>query len=89
MCENMYIFLTHVIFYNIVFKGECYPQNYRIQHLKLLICRKSSKGKTGVKLSFKACVRYFLSNFHFSPNDNPSKTMENVFLFHLKSSFRS
>ena len=37
---------------------------------------------------FKACVSYFLSNFYFSPNDNPSKAMKNV-LFHLKSSFRS
>ena len=27
----------------------------------------------------KACVRYFLSNFYFSPNDSPSKTMKNVF----------
>ena len=38
---------------------------------------------------FKACVRYFLSNFYFSPNDSPSKTTKNIFLFHLKSSFRS
>ena len=37
-----------------------------------------------VGLLLKACVRYFLSNFYFSPNDSPSKT----FLFHLKSSFR-
>ena len=29
----------------------------------------------------KACVRYFLSNFYFSPNDSPSKTMKNVFYF--------
>ena len=30
---------------------------------------------------FKACVCYFLSNFYFSPNDSPSKTMKkNVFL---------
>ena len=38
---------------------------------------------------FKACVCYFLTNFYFSPNDSPSKTMKDVFLFHLKSSFRS
>ena len=37
----------------------------------------------------KACIRYFLSNFYFSSNDSPSKTMNNIFLFHLKSSFRS
>ena len=30
---------------------------------------------------FKACVCYFLSNFYFSPNDRPSKTMKNVFYF--------
>ena len=30
---------------------------------------------------FKACVRYFLRNFHFSPNDSPSKTMKDVFYF--------
>ena len=29
----------------------------------------------------KACVCYFLSNFYFSPNDGPSKTMKNVFDF--------
>ena len=27
----------------------------------------------------KACVRYFLSNFYFSPNDSPSKTIKDVF----------
>ena len=37
-------------------------------------------------LFFKACVRYFLSNFYFQANDSPSKT-EKCFLFHLKSSF--
>ena len=30
---------------------------------------------------FKVCVCYFLANFHFSPNDSPSKTMKNVFYF--------
>ena len=25
---------------------------------------------------FKACVCYFLSNFYFSPNNSPSKTMK-------------
>ena len=29
----------------------------------------------------KACVSYFLSNFYFSPNNSPSKTMKNVFYF--------
>ena len=36
---------------------------------------------------FKACVRYFLLNFYFSPNDNPSKTMKNVFYFIKKALF--
>ena len=31
--------------------------------------------------SLKACVRYFLSKFYFSPNDSPSKTMKNAFYF--------
>ena len=30
---------------------------------------------------FKAYVHNFLSNFIFSPNDSPSKTMKNVFYF--------
>ena len=30
---------------------------------------------------FKACVCYFLSNFYFSLNDSPSKTMKSVFYF--------
>ena len=42
-----------------------------------------------VGLALKACVCYFLSNSYFSPNDSPSKTMKNVFLFHLESSLRS
>ena len=30
---------------------------------------------------FKACVCYFLSNFYFSQNDSPSKTLKDVFYF--------
>ena len=36
---------------------------------------------------FKACVCYFLSNFHFSQNVSPSKTMKNVFSFIWKAFF--
>ena len=36
---------------------------------------------------FKACVCYFLSNFYFSSNDSPSKTMKNVFYFIWKALF--
>ena len=42
---------------------------------------------THSKESFKTCVRYFLSNFYFQPNDNPSKTMKNVFYFIEKALF--
>ena len=38
---------------------------------------------------FKVCVRYFSSNFYFSPNDSPLKNYEKCFLFLLKSCFRS
>ena len=41
-----------------------------------------------IRKIFKACVRHFLTNFCFSPNDSPSKTMKDV-LFHLKSCFCS
>ena len=33
------------------------------------------------KLKLRACVRYFLSNFYFSPNNSPSKTTKNDFYF--------
>ena len=32
-------------------------------------------------LNLKACVHHFLSDFYFSPDDSPSKTMKNVFYF--------
>ena len=31
--------------------------------------------------NLKACVSYFLSNSYFSPNNSPSKTMQNIFYF--------
>ena len=37
--------------------------------------------KTSAIPCFKACVHYFLTNFYISPNDSPSKTMEDVFYF--------
>ena len=40
---------------------------------------KKFEGK--VKFPLKACVRYFLPNFYFSPNDWPRKTMKKVFYF--------
>ena len=34
-----------------------------------------------------ACVRHFLSNFCFQPNDSPSKTMKKIFFFIQKALF--
>ena len=39
------------------------------------------------KVRFKARVCYFISKCYFSPNDSPSNTMKNVFLFHFKKLF--
>ena len=39
------------------------------------------------KLKLVSAIFYQI--FIFSPNDSPSKTIKNVFLFHRKSSFRS
>ena len=38
-------------------------------------------------LALQACVRYFLTNLYFSPNDSPSKTMKDVFGFIEKALF--
>ena len=40
-------------------------------------------------LMLKLVSAIFYQIFIFLPNDNPSKTLENAFLFHLKSSFCS
>ena len=40
-------------------------------------------------LVYKACVRYFLSNFYFFIKWHALKNYEKYFLFHLKSSFHS
>ena len=47
-----------------------------------MICKDISK-------LFKASVCYFLANFYFSLSDSTSKTIKNIFLFYLKSSFHS
>ena len=45
----------------------------------------SAKKKSGISENFLFTVdfdfRYFLTNFSFSPNDSPSKTMKDVFYF--------
>ena len=43
--------------------------------------------KTGDIPLFKACVHYVLTNFSFSVNDSPSKSMKDVFYFILKALF--
>ena len=48
------------------------------------------KNKNLIKIaytSFKVCARYFLTNFHFSPNGSVSKTMKDAFYFILKILF--
>ena len=42
-----------------------------------------------MEISLKLASAIFYQFFIFSPNDNSSKTVKNVFLFHLKGSFRS
>ena len=53
--------------------------------IRILINFSTEKEKDGYLpfLDVKACVGYFLSNFHFSPSDSPSKTMKNVFFFNF------
>ena len=38
-------------------------------------------ARFGTIVQFKACIRYFLSFFYFSPNDSLSETTKNVFYF--------
>ena len=38
-------------------------------------------------INLKACVRNFLSNGYFSPNDSPSKTLKKVFFIATKMIF--
>ena len=45
------------------------------------------KHRTANENFFKAYVHYFLSNFYFSPNDSPSKSVKNVFYFIEKALF--
>ena len=54
-----------------------------------MVLTKIMKKEMKTEKNFKTCVRYISLNFYFSPNDSPPKIMINVFLFHLKSSFRS
>ena len=60
-------------------------QKTRLDHLYRV---KRKEYKRAVE-ELKACVRYFLLNFYFSPNDSPLKTMKNIFYFIKKSPLRS
>ena len=53
---------------------------------KLLIFRPHRNLNITVP-NIKACFRYLLSNFYYSPNDSLSKTMKNVFYFMYKALF--
>ena len=72
-------FLQIIIFHNNFFSHvknpACLTENQSMQL--------SSKHSlhTSSRWMLKACFRYFLSNFYFSPNDSPAKTMKNVFYF--------
>ena len=55
-------------------------RNKFLQRVRYLLQEKL----TYIYPAFKTCTHYFLSFFFlfsFSPNDNPSKTMRNVFYF--------
>ena len=69
--------------------GLIFKLGQLIGYLVRNIFMEKSIQETCTIASFKVCVSYFLTSFYFSPNNSPSKTMEDVFLFHLKSSFRS
>ena len=66
------------------FNVTCVEWFHLICLLENVILRMTLFVKTVVRI---ACVHYFLSNFYFSPNDSPSKTMKNVFYFIKKALF--
>ena len=55
---------------------------YLKYHFRQYICGGEHwHARRPVLFFFKACVRYFLRNFYFSPNDSSSKTLKDVFYF--------
>ena len=64
---------VHINIFN--FKAFC--RRYQLHSLFISITFISIYRLT----MFKACVRYFSTNFYLSPNDSPSKTMKDVFYF--------
>ena len=66
--------------------------NHHIKNLNLakeLTCKTQFLQHVPSSNYLKLVSTIFYEIFIFSPNDSPSKTMKNVFLFHLKSSFQS
>ena len=53
----------------------------------IYVCSMKQVEEDTFLLIIKACARYFLSNFYFSSNDSPSKTMKNGFYLILKALF--
>ena len=64
-CEPELSYMLAELF-NKCLKESCFPDCWKVSLVVLV---------------FDACVRYFLSNIYFSPNDSPSNTMKNVFYF--------
>ena len=62
-CEHKISYILAELF-NMCLKESCFPDCWKVSLVVPV---------------FKACVRYFLSNFYFSPNDSPSKTVKNVY----------
>ena len=60
-----------------------YPRYAPDNNIKMLLPKLQNKAR------FKACVRYFLSNFYFFTKRQPFKNCKKCFLFHQKSSFCS
>ena len=68
----------------ILLQNISFPKSF-LKALTLFLAIQQSQSKHSrlvlQKNFFKACVRYFLTNFYLSPNDSPSKTMKDVFYF--------
>ena len=60
-----------------------YPSYAPDNNIKMLLPKLQNKAR------FKACVRYFLSNFYFFTKRQPFKNCKKCFLFHQKSCFHS
>ena len=55
--------------------------NKQFHHCEANIFLEKVTKSINSQTNIKACARYFLSNFYFSANDSPLKTMKNVLYF--------